>query len=148
MRLFALCSLFLGCFLIVQVHLQAQQAWSDHFSQDTFSYPFHWMGDTSVFRINQDSVLQLDAFGIASPASIYRNSEIINQASWEFAFQLDFSPSSSNYAEIYLATDHPDPKQSSHAYFIKIGGISGTNDDISLYKKSNGQTIKLIDGRD
>jgi len=127
---------------------QAQIQWTERFSNQNFSHPISWIGDTSDFMVNQVGHLQLNASSSTVPLEISTRSKVIDRSKWEFYLKLDFSPSSSNYAEVYLCSDHSDPEQAMNAYFLKIGGISGSNDDISLYKRINGIDTKIIDGTD
>jgi hypothetical protein len=53
---------------------------------------------------------------------------------------MDFNPSSSNYTQIHLSSDYLE-----NGYFVKLGGA---NDEVNLYKRQDGQNIKLIDGTD
>ena len=53
---------------------------------------------------------------------------------------MDFNPSSSNYTQIHLSSDSLE-----NGYFVKLGGA---NDEVNLYKRQDGQNIKLIDGTD
>jgi hypothetical protein len=51
---------------------------------------------------------------------------------------MDFNPSSSNYCDIYLSID-----QNKNGYFVRLGG---TDDEVCLYKTTNSQSSKIIDG--
>lgn len=141
-------SLFSLLFLLLIEDLQSQIQWQEDFSNRNFSSPKQWLGDTNSFDITSNGQLQLNANGSPSPISLSTSSQIGLKASWEFQVRLEFSPSSSNYAEVYLMSDHQDLSMAQMGYFIRIGGVSGSVDDVSLYKKVNGSVEKIIDGRD
>lgn len=95
-----------------------------------------WTGDTNHYQI--DGQLQLLAPYQSSTSTIFYPSTAILNGKWEADIKMDFNPSSSNYCEIYLSID-----QNEDGYFVRLGG---TDDEVSLYKKSNNQTTKIIDG--
>jgi hypothetical protein len=70
-------------------------------------------------------------------------SNALSNASWSFWLRLDFESSASNYAKIFLASssaDLLDPQL--EAYYLKIGGLSGSKDGIDLYyQKGTAQTL-------
>jgi hypothetical protein len=59
-----------------------------------------------------------------------------------------FSPSTSNYAKVYLTSDEQDLSSNVNGYFVKIGGESLAIDDVSLYMQNGISTTKIIDGID
>ena len=67
---------------------------------------------------------------------------------WGFFFflgnfiRLNFSPSSSNYARVYLASDQQDLQQALNGYFLQFGE-SLSNDAIELFRQS-GTTITSV----
>ncbi len=58
---------------------------------------------------------------------------------------LQFNPSSSNFARIYLVSDQADLSASLNGYYVLIGGLF---DEVSLFKQTGTTSVKLIDGRD
>jgi len=139
---------FLLLFALKPFFGHAQISWNENFDDNDLSNPIEWLGDTNAFITNSNLGLQLNAANQSSPSFISCRSTIIDQSSWEFYIKLDFSPSASNYAEVYIVSDQQDPLQAKEAYFIRIGGISGSADDVSLYLKQGSQTTELIDGVD
>jgi hypothetical protein len=122
----------------------------DNFSDGNISLNPTWMGDTSLFIVNGTFQLQLMHTGASGTQSrqIHTKSEAIKSSSWEFYYRLDFDPSTSNYANVYLCSDVADVSQALNGYFVRIGGESGTIDDISLFKQTGATKTKIIDGAD
>ena len=60
-----------------------------------------------------------------------------DQKEWRIWTKQSFSPSSSNYARIYLTADNPDLTIAENGYYIQLGE-SGSNDALRLYKLENG----------
>ncbi|MAY84274.1 MAG: hypothetical protein CMP59_09085 [Flavobacteriales bacterium] len=128
--------------------LTAQISISDNFNDSNLYAPIRWSGDTNKFIVNSNLQLQLNDTNPSSPSFLTCSSTIIDNSLWEFYIKLQFSPSSSNYAEVYLTSDQHDPSQAAEAYFLRIGGISGSSDDVSLYVRNANQNTELIDGID
>lgn len=122
---------------------------SDDFSDGDFIQNPKWDGDDSLFIVNSNNELQLADSNVSkSSAYLVTESQSINKATWEFKFQLDFDPSTSNYAKYYLTSDQKDITGSLKGYYVKIGGASGTVDDISLYSQNGTTSSLIIDGTD
>ena len=140
--------LFFGwLFLVALGGLKAQV--SDNFSDGDFTQNPKWEGDDSLFIVNSNNELQLADSNVSkSSAYLVTESQSINKATWEFKFQLDFDPSTSNYAKYYLTSDQKDITGSLKGYYVKIGGASGTVDDISLYSQNGTTSSLIIDGTD
>ncbi|MEP2669928.1 MAG: lamin tail domain-containing protein [Cyclobacteriaceae bacterium] len=117
---------------------------ADSFSDNDFTSNPEWVGDGAKFTI-ESFQLKLQAPTEASMAYLTTVSESINNAIWEFKVTLDFNPSSSNLAKVYLVSDQGDLTNSLNGYFVMIGG---TADEISLYQQAGLSASKLIDGSD
>jgi hypothetical protein len=113
----------------------------DDFSDGEFENNPVWQGDASVFNVSSGR-LKLQAPPVAGTATLASPSAAIHQGSWEFSIQMDFTPSSSNYAKVYLTSMQPSLLD---GYFVKIGGSTR---EVSLYLISGGTEQKLIDGLD
>jgi hypothetical protein len=109
--------------------------WTDDFSQNNIN---SWSGDTAHYQTDSLQRLQLFAPYQSSTSTIYHHSEAILNGKWELEIQMDFNPSSSNYCDIYLSID-----QNKNGYFVRLGG---TDDEVCLYKTTNSQSSKIIDG--
>lgn len=108
--------------------------WSDNFSTDLSN----WTGDTAFFEIDTINQLHLNAPAVANTTYLWRQSTSVFNGEWAFYVQMDFNPSSSNYALVHLVDE-----EEQNGYFVKLGG---SEDAISLYKKSNGSNSKIIEG--
>ncbi len=117
---------------------------NDSFSDGEILNNPEWFGQVDSFFVNNDFQLQLNASD-AGTSSIYLPSEVIEDATWKFSFTLGFSPSSSNYARIYLALDHNDLKLARHAIYVDIGKNS---DRLELISLENGVETVLLHSDD
>ncbi|MBL1143776.1 MAG: hypothetical protein HND54_02455 [Bacteroidetes bacterium] len=138
---------FTVCFLFSSL-LLCSQGFSDNFSDGDFINNPTWVGETSKFQVNSAKQLQLNDASKSSPAYLATTSTAISNATWEFYVHLDFAPSTSNYGQVYLVSDKADLTGSLTGYFVKIGGVSGTVDDVSLYRQNGTTSTLLIDGLD
>ncbi|UTW64020.1 lamin tail domain-containing protein [bacterium SCSIO 12741] len=120
----------------------------DDFRDGDFTNNPTWVGDTAKFRVNTAMELQLFDTSKSSPAYLVTPSKAIYKASWEFKFRLDFAPSSNNYALAYLGAQKQDLSSSPDGYYVRLGGVGGSADDFSLYKRSGSTNTKIIDGKD
>ncbi len=120
---------------------------SDNFSDENFTESPIWIGETINFIINTENQLQLNAPAEAGQTYLSISSEIINNAEWSFYVKLQFNPSSNNYLDVYLVSDHENLKEPLKGYFVRIGN---TQDEVSLYKQSGEKStsVKIIDGTD
>ncbi|TCO08279.1 lamin tail domain-containing protein [Natronoflexus pectinivorans] len=118
---------------------------ADDFSDGDFTSNPEWTGLTSRFRIDpQRESLQLNAPAEPGAAWLFTSSAAIEEASWQFNFRFGFNPSSSNYAEVFLASDSNSPENISIAYYLVIGT---TADNISLWERRGGRNTRLIEGQ-
>ena len=118
--------------------------WTDNFDDGNFNNAPSWLGNTANFSV-ESGVLRLTAPAVGGSSYLSTQSEVISDAQWQFSCQLDFNPSSSNYAEIYLVSDSEDLSQDLNGYYVRLGS---TGDDISLYKQTGNSRTLLIDGQD
>lgn len=140
---------FLNTLLIIQttiIHFAFSQI-SDDFSDGNFTDSPSWIGETINFAVNIDKQLQLDAPAESGQVYLSTINEIINNAEWSFYIKLQFNPSSNNYLDVYLVSDHENLKEHLNGYFVRIGN---TQDEVSLYKQSGDKSTsqKIIDGKD
>ena len=140
--------LILMLLLILGTSGYSQAGFSDDFSDGNFNANPIWLGETAKFQIDANNQLQLNDATNSDPAYLVTNSTAINNASWEFYVEMDFSPSGSNYGEVYLVSSQQDLSQSLDGYFVRIGGVSGSVDDVSLYRQDGNSQVEIIDGID
>jgi hypothetical protein len=134
-------------FLMFAVFNASQQLFAqftDDFSDGDFVYDPRWSGHDSKFVI-EASKLSLKAPPVTDIAYLATTSRSINDATWEFLVHLEFNPSTSNYARVYLVSDQPNLSGALNGYFIEIGNIT---DDVSLYRQTGLAITRLIDGGD
>ena len=122
---------------------------SDNFSDGNIDQNPQWLGNTEAFQV-ENEMLQLNDIAPESSNTsflyIQAPTDISRATTWEFSFQLDFAPSASNFAKVYLTSSNTDLTGPLDGYFIKIGGISGSDDAIELYKQQGEDETLLISG--
>lgn len=119
----------------------------DSFDDGDFDQNPSWSGDDTIFMVNSDLELQLNDVDVSkSRAYLVVNAPTGNMATWRFRVQLDFSPSGTNFARVYLNSDQIDLTSNLNGYFVKIGGISGSDDAIELMQQTGSTTSVLISG--
>jgi hypothetical protein len=121
---------------------------SDDFSDGNFSSNPEWIGDTANFQINGNNQLQLMAPAVTGVSQLATSSQAIGNSVFDFYVQLDFDPSSSNYARVYVVASDSNLSNSQNGYFVQIGGATGNVDEVSLFYQSGTVTTKIIDGTD
>jgi hypothetical protein len=117
---------------------------NEKFDDGNFVENPSWTGNLDRFDATSLE-LQLKAPPEANISYLATPSSSILDATWQFSIKLQFNPSSSNFARIYLVSDQADLTGSLNGYFVLIGGSS---DEISLCKQTGTSSVKLIDGRD
>lgn len=133
-------SFFICCYIAcIAMHAQ----FIDDFSDGDLANNPTWLGDSSVFRVDANFMLQLYN---TSPASnntsiIYTSSESIDNATWKFEVRFNFTPSSSNYARVYLVSNTNNFSGSLNGYLVEIGR---SNRKIALCKQTGTTVTELI----
>ncbi|HEY5746830.1 MAG TPA: hypothetical protein VIU12_12180, partial [Chryseolinea sp.] len=117
---------------------------SDAFDDGDFNQQPAWSGTSAFFQVVTQQ-LRLIAPPANGQAYLSTPSNALEDASWEIDLSLDFNPSATNYARIYLTSDQPDLSGPLNGYFIQAGGAT---DDVSLYRQTGLVTTKVIDGQD
>jgi hypothetical protein len=132
-------------FLFVLLSLQRVLGqFQDDFSDHDFTTAPSWSGSNSFFIV-EGSQLKLQAPEEDGLAFLSTPSQALNDAVWEFKVTLEFNPSASNFAKIYLASDQEDLSTALNGYFVIVGD---SKDEISLYQQHGINSSKIIDGRD
>jgi hypothetical protein len=130
--------------VLLAVAFDGKAQFTDSFTDNDFTNNPSWQGDNSKFVID-NAQLKLQAPAEANHAFLSTPSLSINNAQWQFFVKLEFNPSSSNYARVYLVSDQADLSAPLNGYFILVGD---TPDEISLYKQTGTAMTKIIDGVD
>lgn len=133
---------FCSVILVLLASAAKAQFFDDFNDGDLLNGPV-WGGQTDSFAVNTDGQLQSNAAtaGVLQINTGLGDGNLANKE-WSFFVRLNFSPSSSNYARIYLATNQEDLTSSQNAYFLQLGE-SGSADAIEL-RKQTGTTSSLI----
>jgi len=139
-------NLFLICIFLTYSILSFSQ-FTDDFSDGNFTFNPVWIGDVGNFEVDSLEKLHLNDT-ISNTSYLSTESKAIINGIWEFEVKMSFAPSSSNYSKVYLISDEQDLTSSLNGYYVRIGGQSGTIDDISLYIQNGSSTTKIIDGAD
>ncbi len=118
---------------------------SDDFSDGNFTSNPTWSGQTNGFKVNSANQLQTSLSAVAQTVMLAVPSMQVTNAKWEFFIQLNFDPSTSNQARIYLVADQQDLNGPLNGYFIQIGE-NGSADSYDLYRQTGTSVTKIIDG--
>ena len=115
--------------------------WIDDFSDGEFLVSPVWVGDTADFIVNSAGQLQLNA---ADPASSRLTAPVhltsLDAIEWRFTIQLNFSPSSSNFARVYLVSDRDD--FTGNGYFLQFGEAL-SNDAVELFRQDGTNYVSV-----
>jgi hypothetical protein len=123
---------------------QAFGQFTDNFTDGDFTSAPAWAGTISKFLVTSNR-LKLQAPVVNDQAYLSTPTSAVNDATWEFYVRLEFNPSSSNYARVYLTADHSDLSGPLNGYFVGVGNAS---DEISLYRQTGSTITEIIDGLD
>ncbi len=126
--------------LFIPLQLFAQV--NESFNDGNFSYSPQWIGNDSYFNVSDDLMLQLND-SEARSAYLATSSTVAEEASWQFRVKMNFNPSSSNLARVYLMSDDSDLTKATNAIYLELGN---TDDNICLYSIENGNKLQLIKG--
>lgn len=116
---------------------------TDDFSDGDFTNNPTWGGDTAVFDINAGLEFWLNAPSVQAESYASLPSLSIENAQWEFYLRMDFNPSSTNNAKVYLTADNPVLTGALNGYYVRVGGL---NDDISLWRQDGATTTEILTG--
>jgi len=119
---------------------------TDNFGDGDFTSNPAWTGDVSQFTVNQSFQLQLNSSGESASAlaSVYAMN---GETEWRFWIKLGFSPSSNNFARVYLASSNADLKNPLEGYFLQFGE-AGTTDAIELFRQQQSDITSVCRGPD
>ncbi|MCR5644853.1 MAG: lamin tail domain-containing protein [Bacteroidales bacterium] len=162
-------------FLILPLCTSAQVV--DDFSDGDFTANPAWSGTDTAFIVNTNLELQSAATTAGeawlatpcvgrnvkgglrhlavSPAGRYAVPQTSLQTflpstnlEWRFWIRESFSPSTNNFADVWLAADTADLPQASRGYFLRFGA-PGSQDAIELYRQDpDGQQHLILKGTD
>lgn len=130
--------------LLFVVSQLASAQFSDDFTDGDFTSAPTWGGMTSNFEVDASNRLHLLAPAVDDTSYLSVATTNIT-TTWDFFVRMDFNPSSSNMARIYLVSDNADLTASLNGYFILVGN---TSDEISLYRQTGTTVTEILDGLD
>lgn len=130
--------------LLFVVSQLASAQFSDDFTDGDFTSSPGWGGMTSNFEVDASNQLHLLAPAVDDTSYLSVATTNIT-TTWDFFVRMEFNPSSSNLARIYLVSDNADLTASLNGYFILVGN---TADEISLYRQTGTTVTEILDGLD
>ena len=128
-------------YLILMMPISGRAQIIDDFSDGDFTENPVWEGTDSLFTVNGDKKLQLNANG-AGEAWLYCREDVSDyvengEYEWRFWLREAFSPSSNNFSDVYLCDN----------YFVRFGE-AGSNDVIDLQRVNGTSTVSVCRGTD
>jgi hypothetical protein len=129
--------------------LSSQGQLYDDFSDGNLSENPAWYGHTGLFAVQNEELRLLDPTPASNNLSfLYLPAPVSTDTMtvWEWYVRLDFAPSTTNYARIYLQASGPDLGGEQWGYYLKIGGISGAGDAVELFRQDGASSALLISG--
>jgi hypothetical protein len=121
---------------------------ADDFSDGDLTQNPVWTGDTHLFIVNSDKMLQLSAptAGAAQLATAATFTDSVIE--WRFRIKMSFAPSANNYARLYLAASDTNWASSELQAFYLQFGESLSNDAIELFYQNGSTTTSILRGHD
>ena len=125
-------------YLILIMPLSCLAQVYDDFSDGDFTSNPVWSGSTSLFMVNSNNQLQLNAEEAGS-AELFCDEALHDSGDMEWRFWLReaFSPSSKNYTDIFLCDN----------YFVRFGE-AGSNDVVELFRVEGTDIVSVCRGSD
>lgn len=118
---------------------------NDNFSDGNFSSSPAWTGHDGNFMVNASQQLQLNATGSGESYLSLSNAQPLDSCEWNFWIHLNFSPSSSNYARVYLASSQSDLSSALNGYYLQFGETL-SNDQVELFRQSGSSSVSVCRG--
>lgn len=139
-----LCWMFVACLTLVYAH-DCKAQFTDDFSDGDFTNNPAWSGTDTKFSIQSNQLRLTDGSPAANnTAYLSVSSQAIDDAVWEFSVRLDFDPSASNYADVYLTSNNAILTASLNGYFVRIGHTA--TDNISLFRQTGTTKTAILTG--
>ena len=101
---------------------------------------FAWQGDVTHFTF-RDGVFTLDAPAEAAMAYLSEPQTAAVDALWQAELVLQYVPSSSNLARVYLMADTACLTAPLQGYFVQVGGAKK---QVALYRQDENQLVMLL----
>ncbi len=117
----------------------------EDFSDGDFTKNPAWFGNTNFFSVNSSFQLQSNGPNATAEITLLTASSQLVNTEWTFYVRMDFSPSGSNHARVYLSCD-ADSLKGGNGYFVRLGEDGG-DDGVDLYRQQSGSATRIIKGR-
>ncbi|MCS6790821.1 MAG: Ig-like domain-containing protein, partial [Bacteroidia bacterium] len=132
---------------ILLFSLPAYAQLQEDFSDGDFTNNPPWIGTTSYWTITPDKRLRSNGPTTTSKIYLATANTLISNTEWHFWVRVGFNPSTSNFVRIYLVADRADPTDSNlQGYYLKLGGITGSNDSLELWYQQGSSHTRLAGG--
>ncbi len=118
---------------------------TDGFTDGDFSYAPSWSGNDTDFIVNSSRQLQLNSSGTSASYLSLSNTQPLNDCEWNFWIKLNFSPSSGNFARVFLVSDSSSLSGNVNGYYLQFGE-TGTGDQVELFRKSGSSSVSVCRG--
>ena len=129
---------------VLPFFVQAQL--TDNFSDGDFTNNPTWSGDAADFTVNATQQLQLNSTAPnTSSLSVPDIHSSLDSLEWHFWIHLAFSPSSANYARVYLVSDQANLESSLNGYYVQFGEANSI-DAIELFQQSGTTSTSVCRG--
>ncbi len=135
---------YLFLFLLIPFFSAAQI--NDSFSDGDFTADPVWSGTGLQFMVNPEYQLQLNSSG-EGISYLSTGLSMNGLTEWRILVKLAFSPSTNNFARVYLVADQANTSEPLNGYFLQFGE-SGSADAIELYRQSGTATYFVCRGND
>ncbi len=135
--------------ILLALAAQAQTSLEENFSDGNFSENPSWIGESAKFAVFDNRLQLYDQEAASSNTAVLclpAPTSLDDSTSWTFWIKLDFAPSSSNHAKVFLMASEANLTQPLQGYYLKIGGISGTGDALELYRQDGENHSLLLQG--
>lgn len=133
-------------FMLLTFPLFVSAQLNDSFLDGNFTENPVWAGNTGQFIINIDQQLQLNSSGDAT-SYLSTGISMSGLTEWRILTKLAFSPSSNNFARIYLVADQTNISEPLNGYYLQLGE-GGSADAIELYRQSGTDSYFVCRGID
>lgn len=119
---------------------------SDEFDDGDFTNAPTWSGTVSDFQVNGSNQVQLNsAVAGTSYLSLPHSLANLDDKEWRFYIRENFSPSSSNFGKVYLASASADLSTDPDGVYL-LFGEAGSNDAIRLIKREASVDTEILVG--
>jgi len=132
-------------FFFIWLPLLTSAQITDNFIDGDFTYAPAWHGNDTDFVINSNKQLQLNSSGTSESYLRITNTQSLSNCEWNFWISLNFSPSSGNYARVYLASNKSDLSSTLNGYYLQFGE-TGSGDQVELFRQSGTSSILICRG--